>query len=264
MFMHPGFDPVIFNIYGPLSIRWYGLAYAAGFFVVWYFGCKNLVNFKEISKTDFADIIFYTILGVVLGGRIGYALFYGFAYLKHDFWRVFRIWEGGMSFHGAFIGALLAIVYAAYNKRVSFWRITDLICVYVPVGLFFGRAANFINGELWGRVTDVPWAVVFPLVDSNPRHPSQIYEMLGEGLMLFIILQLASRRAKNPGYLSGLFLLFYGSIRFILEYFRAPDQQLGFVMADKFTMGQVLSLPMIMCGLLLLWWSWRKSLAASS
>lgn len=260
MFVHPGFDPVILNIYGPLSIRWYGLAYAAGFLAVWYFGCKNLVNFPELSKTNFSDVIFYTILGVVLGGRIGYMLFYGFGYLQHDPWSILRIWEGGMSFHGAFIGAMLAMYYSSVQKHISFWRISDLICIYVPIGLFFGRAANFINGELWGRVTDVPWAVVFPLVDNNPRHPSQLYEMLGEGLILFIILQVAARRVVTPGYLSGLFLLLYGSIRFVLEYFREPDQHLGFIIANNLTMGQVLSLPMIICGLLLLWYSRHKSL----
>lgn len=253
MFIHPGFDPVIFDIYGPLSVRWYGLAYAAGFLVTWYFGRKNLARFSELSKEDFSDIIFYTILGVILGGRIGYMLFYGWAYLQQDPWSILRIWEGGMSFHGAFIGVVIAMLFASVRKKASFWRISDLICIYVPVGLFFGRAANFINGELWGRATDVPWAVVFPRAGDVPRHPSQLYEMIGEGLVLFIILQIAVRKVRMPGYLSGLFLLGYGVIRFLLECFREPDQHLGFVLAGSVTMGQLLSVPMVVAGLVLLW-----------
>ena len=254
MFVYPNIDPVIFHVYGPISVRWYGLAYLLGLCVSWYFGAKQCAESDVINKERYADIIFCTMFGLVVGGRLGYMIFYHSSMLIAEPLSMLRVWEGGMSFHGALLGAVLAMYYAAKKYRVSFWSIADKVSCYVPVGLFFGRAANFINGELWGRVTQMPWGVVYPHVDSHPRHPSQLYEMLGEGIVLYCIITFCRRLNLPTGYQSGIFLVGYGIIRFLLEFFREPDQHIGYVLFSTLTMGQLLTIPMIFMGLFLFWY----------
>jgi phosphatidylglycerol:prolipoprotein diacylglycerol transferase len=249
MFVHPNFDPVIFNVIGPIAVRWYGLSYLLGFLFGYLLGCKRIINNKPFSKDEFSDLIFYIMLGVILGGRIGYILFYSPQILVHDPIKVFYIWEGGMSFHGGLIGVITSIVIFCKKINVEFLEITDFIVPLGPIAICMGRCANFINGELWGRVTDVPWAMVFPKVDVFPRHPSQIYEMFAEGVLLFIIMNYLRSEKEHRGYITGMFLIFYSIFRMFLELFRQPDVQLGFLYGDFLTMGQMLSFPMLLAGI---------------
>lgn len=261
--IHPQFDPVAIAI-GPLQVRWYGLMYLAGFACAYLLGRSRCrAPGAPLSQAQFADLLFYAALGVILGGRLGYSLFYQFDYYLHHPLQVLMIWHGGMSFHGGLLGVLVAM--ALYGRRlgVGFFTLTDFIAPLVPPGLAFGRIGNFINGELWGRITDVPWGMVFPQAGPLARHPSQLYEAVLEGLLLFVLLWRFSASPRPPMAVSGLFLLGYGSARFVVEFFRQPDDYLGFIFAGWVTMGHLLSLPMILAGALLLWLAYRPGASAS-
>ena len=265
MFVHPGFDPVAFHL-GPWPIRWYGLMYLAAFAQLLLLGKYRIRQsiYSNWQMRDLDDLLLYGILGVIIGGRLGYVLFYQPAYYFSHPGKIFILWEGGMSFHGGFIGVLIGIgIYALRNKK-SWLAITDFIAPLTPLGFAVGRLGNFINGELWGRPTDVPWAMVFPMVDNLPRHPSQLYQCALEGVLLFILLWWYSAKTRPRGAVSGLFLIGYGGFRFIIEYFREPDSFLGFL-ALGWTMGQWLSVPMMLIGLLLLISAyWRDPLSPNA
>jgi len=263
MFVHPGFNPSAFE-FGPIAVRWYGLMYLVGFVAWLLLGRLRARRRPELGYTarDLDDILFYGVLGVVLGGRLGYVLFYKFAEYLHDPIRIFYVWEGGMSFHGGFLGVILAMAWYAQRTKRHWFSVTDFIAPLVPVGLGAGRLGNFINAELWGRPTDVPWAMIFPGVDAQPRHPSQLYEFALEGVALFLILWIFSSRPRPLGAVSGLFLIGYGTFRFLVEYTREPDSYLG-VLAMGWTMGQWLSLPMILGGLTMLAWAYTRARPAA-
>ncbi len=246
MMKYPEIDPVALHL-GPLSIHWYGLSYLAGFFCVW---CLLRLRAESRSPDQIADLVFYGALGAVLGGRIGYVLFYNFDYFLLHPLSLIRIWEGGMSFHGGLIGVLLAMFWFSRKLGQGFFEMTDFLVPAVPVGLFFGRIANFINGELWGAPSSLPWAMVFPepRAEGLLRHPSQLYEALLEGLVLFVILWVYSSRPRPVRAVTGLFLTGYGMFRFIIEFVREPDAHIGYLAFGWFTQGQLLSLPMIIIG----------------
>ncbi len=249
----PAFDPVIFTI-GPFSLHWYAVAYILGLVM----GCALLRRTIALApavgtKEQADDFLTWATLGVVLGGRLGYVLFYRPDYYFEVPYRILEVWKGGMSFHGGILGVIVAVFLFARRNNMSFLALGDRIAPCAPLGLFFGRIANFVNSELWGRTTDVPWAVIFPTGGPEPRHPSQLYQALLEGLILFIVLFALSRRESiraRIGLLSGVFLMGYGIARIIGEFFRQPDDFLGFL-SFGVTMGQVLSIPMVLIGLLL-------------
>jgi len=250
MLLYPQIDPVALSI-GPLKIHWYGLMYLIGFALAWGLGrvrAKQSNGRWQPVQVD--DLIFYSALGVIIGGRLGYVLFYQTTSLWQDPSFLFRIWQGGMSFHGGLIAGILALLWYAKRLQRPLLELTDFIAPLIPLGLAFGRIGNFINGELWGRVSDVPWAMIFPLAGDFPRHPSQLYEAVFEGLILFIIIWLYSSKPRALGRVSGLFLFGYGVFRFGIEFFREPDIQLGLL--GVFSMGQWLSLPLILAGIWLL------------
>lgn len=256
----PNIDPVIVKI-GPVAIRWYGLMYMLGFvtsylLVLYQIKKKNL----SIERRFIDDLYFYLILGLIAGARAGYILFYNLEfYLKNPF-EVFMVWHGGMSFHGGLIGSLIAGFIFIKKRKMDFLKIADTIIPTCPLGLAFGRIGNFINAELYGKPSSVPWAMVFPGAGDIPRHPSQLYEALLEGFILFVILWVYKDRKKNDGDVLSLFLILYGIFRIFCEFFREPDAQIGYILGI-FTMGQILSFVMILCGLLLrLYVGRRKSL----
>ena len=262
MLVHPQFDPIALSL-GPLAIRWYGLMYLAAFLQFWWFGRQRILAHPQLSKAGWTvpqldDLLFYGMLGVIAGGRLGQVVFYepGY-YLSHPL-DILAVWKGGMSFHGGFLGVLVAMWLYARKTSRTWLDITDFIAPLVPLGLAFGRIGNFINGELWGRVADpaLPWAMVFPQVDDLPRHPSQLYQAGLEGVVLFILLWLYSRGIRPRGAISGVFLIGYGSFRFIAEFFRAPDDGI-FGLSQTISMGQWLSLPMILAGIAFVIWSSR-------
>lgn len=261
MITYPDIDPIAFQI-GPLAIHWYGLMYLVGFLGGWTLLSLRLKQpfFKQqFTRNQLSDIIFYCALGVILGGRIGYMIFYAWPdFVAHPL-LLFKIWQGGMSFHGGLIGVVIAITLYARKINKSVIELTDFIAPVVPIGLGAGRIGNFINGELWGRISDVPWAMVFPEGGPIPRHPSQLYEFLLEGVLLFIILWNFSSKPRPRGSVSGLFLLCYGLFRFIIEFFREPDVQIGYIAWGWLTQGQLLSLPMILLGALIFVWSGTKN-----
>jgi len=258
MLIHPQFDPIAVHL-GPLAVRWYGLMYLVGFLLVLVMGRYRIRTqpWRGWSVRDLDDMLFLGVLGVVLGGRLGYILFYKLSDYLHEPLHILYVWEGGMSFHGGFLGVVLAMVWFAHSRAKSWMAVTDFIAPLCPLGLGAGRIGNFINAELWGRPTDVPWAMIFPNVDNQARHPSQLYEFALEGLALFALLWWFSSRPRPAGAVSGLFLLGYGSARFLVEYTREPDSFLG-LLAFGFSMGQWLSLPMVLAGVGLLLWSYRK------
>jgi len=259
MLVHPQFNPVAVQL-GPLAIHWYGLMYLAGFMTFLWLGRRRIaaLNHPQINTKLLDDLLFYGVLGVILGGRLGYVLFYKASYYLAHPLEIFAVWQGGMSFHGGFLGVLVAIVWLAYKKKLRWLQLTDFIAPLVPPGLAFGRIGNFINGELWGRPTDMPWAMVFPQVDNLPRHPSQLYEFALEGLLLFALLWLYARKPRPVGAVSGLFLIGYGSFRFLAEFTREPDDFLG-LLSFGMSMGQWLSLPMVLAGVLLMAFSIRRA-----
>jgi len=253
MLTHPQIDPVAIHL-GPLQVHWYGIMYLIGFSAAWWLGKHRASQRDDWTAEQIGDLIFYGALGVILGGRLGYILFYDLpAYLDAPL-NIFKIWQGGMSFHGGLIGVITALWLFALKTDKRFFQVTDFVAPLVPIGLGAGRIGNFINGELWGRVSDVPWAMVFadPRAGSIARHPSQLYEALLEGLLLFVILWVYSRRPRPLMATSGLFLICYGLFRFIVEFARMPDAQLGLIILDRFSMGQLLSFPMIILGLILI------------
>ncbi|MBT8566430.1 prolipoprotein diacylglyceryl transferase [Polynucleobacter paneuropaeus] len=254
MLIHPQFDPAAIRI-GSFAIHWYGLMYLMAFAQFLVLGRLRIRSpqYQTLgwSYKDLEDLLFAGVLGVVLGGRLGYTLFYqpGF-YLTHPL-NILKLWEGGMSFHGGLLGVILAMLWFAHRHKTTFFVVSDLVAPLVPFGLAFGRLGNFINGELWGRPTDLPWAMIFPQVDMLPRHPSQIYQFLGEGILLGVILWIFSSKPRPLGQVSGLFLLGYGACRFLAEFAREPDAFLG-LLGLGFSMGQWLSLPMIFLGFYLI------------
>jgi phosphatidylglycerol:prolipoprotein diacylglycerol transferase len=250
---HPAIDPVAISI-GPVNVHWYGLMYLVGFLAAWYLGRRRALPGSGWDARLVSDLVFYGALGAVLGGRIGYVLFYDLAAVIADPLRALRIWEGGMSFHGGLLGAIVAMALFARSSGKRFFEVADFAAPLVPIGLCAGRIGNFINGELWGRVSEVPWAMVFadPRAGGFPRHPSQLYEALLEGAVLFAVLWIYSSRPRPVMAVSGLFLAGYGSLRFLVEFTRMPDEHLGFIAGNWLTMGQLLSLPMIGAGIVLL------------
>ena len=261
MLRFPAIDPVAISL-GPVDIHWYGLAYLVGIGLGWLYLLKlRCLDYFDWSSDAVGDMVFYAALGGVLGGRIGYTLFYNFSQTLAEPLSIFAVWQGGMSFHGGVLGFILAMYLFARKHRKRFLAVTDFVVCAVPIGLFFGRIANFINQELWGAPTSLPWGVVFtnPAAGGVPRHPSQLYEAGLEGCLLFLILWILSRKSRPVGLLSAAFLLCYGLFRFLVEFIRQPDQHIGYLFADWLTMGQVLSTPMILFGLGLALFAWSKS-----
>lgn len=254
----PAIDPVAFSI-GPLAVHWYGLAYVAGILIGWLLA-RDLLKRPHLWPNGQApatlqqidDFVLWVAIGVVAGGRLGYIFFYDFASVAANPLRAIEVWNGGMSFHGGFVGATLAMVFFARKHQIRLWSLFDLVASVVPLGLFFGRIANFINGELWGRPADVPWAMAFPTGGPFPRHPSQLYEAALEGLVLLIVLQLLTRAfsaLRTPGRITGIFVAGYAAARIFVEFYREPDVQIGYLAGGWLTMGMVLSLPMLLVGL---------------
>ena len=251
------FDPVAIEIFS-LEIRWYSLAYIAGILFGWLVAKKLFLKNSEINK-NFDDYITYLIIGIILGGRIGYVLFYNFEFYINNLLDILKIWEGGMSFHGGLIGVILASIIFAKKNNQNLFLYMDIVALVAPIGIFFGRITNFINSELYGTITNVPWAVTFVQVDNLPRHPSQLYEALLEGLFLFLLLIYFKNKFTNkPGVISGLFLIIYSIFRFIVEFYRVPDEQLGYIFLDL-TMGQVVSLIFILSGVILFYLKYETS-----
>ena len=256
MLIHPQIDPIAFSI-GPLAVRWYGLMYLAGFAAAWWLGTRRIkAALAPITRKQFDDLIFLAVLGVILGGRLGYVLFYKPGYYAAHPLEIFAVWQGGMSFHGGLLGVMAAMWVAARRNRVHFLSLMDFVAPLCPLGIAAGRIGNFINGELWGRVTDLPWGMVFRGAGGAPRHPSQLYQAALEGFALFVLLWWFSSKPRPRGQVSALFLIGYGAFRFIAEFAREPDAFLG-LLALGLTMGQWLCFPMIIGGALLFAWSRR-------
>ena len=244
------FDPVAFQIIS-FEIRWYSLAYIAGIIIGWML-CKKIFIRKSDINEKFDDYVTYLVIGIIIGGRLGYIIFYNFNYYINNLFDIFKVWEGGMSFHGGLIGIIVAsILFSKKNNQDSFLYM-DLVSLVAPIGIFFGRLANFINSELYGTPTDIPWAVTFIQVDNLSRHPSQLYEAILEGVILFIILMYFKNKdyLKKPGLISGLFLIFYSLFRFFIEFVRVPDEQLGYLIFEL-SMGQIISLIFFVIGIIL-------------
>jgi phosphatidylglycerol:prolipoprotein diacylglycerol transferase len=263
MLVHPQFDPVAIHL-GPLAVRWYGLMYLVGFALVWSVGRYAIKTRPHVGWTaqELDDVLFYGILGVIIGGRLGYVLFYKLSEYLSAPLHILYVWEGGMSFHGGLLGVIAAVAWYTSTRHRSFLSLMDFIAPLAPLGLAAGRLGNFINGELWGRVTDVPWAMVFPNVDPQPRHPSELYEFGLEGVLLFIVLWWYAARPRPRGAVSAAFLIGYGLVRFGVEFTREPDSYLG-LLALNLSMGQWLSLPMVAAGLTMLAWAYLRKQPAN-
>ena len=258
----PNIDPIIFEV-GPFALRWYALAYMAGLILGW----KYMVALTKrpalwpqgvpANDEQIDDLLLWVTLGVIVGGRLGYMLFYNAPYYLANPGAALAVWQGGMAFHGGALGVILAVIYFARKNKIPLLSLGDMVAITVPFGLLCGRLANFINGELWGRVTDAPWGVIFPGAGALPRHPSQLYEAALEGALLLLVLNVLAWRFKalaTPGLLTGLFLIGYGASRFVIEYVREPDAHIGFIF-DIVTMGQILSLPMMLAGAGFVYWA---------
>lgn len=257
MLIHPNIDPVAIHL-GPLAIHWYGLMYILGFAIAWYLARRNAMQpWSPVSVAQVEDLIFYGALGVVLGGRCGYVFLYNFPQFMADPLWLFRVWEGGMAFHGGLLGVIVAIALYARHHKLPVSALLDFMVPVVPIGLGLGRIGNFIGQELWGRPSDAPWAMVFPRDPSGlARHPSQLYQFVLEGVILFLIVYVFTRKQRPAWAPAGLFLACYGSFRFLVEFVREPDSHIGFDAMGWLTRGQVLSTPMIIAGLLLLAWAY--------
>ena len=254
MFQFPNINPIALD-FGFIKISWYALSYIVGILSSWYFILK-IIKIKniQISNKIVSDLISNCIIGIILGGRLGYIIFYNPEYYFYNLVEIFKIWNGGMSFHGGFIGVVLAIIYSSKTSKIPVIIFSDIISIVSPIGLFFGRMANFVNGELFGRVTDHDFGIIFPKGGKLPRHPSQLYEAFFEGLILFLIMILLMKKSyffDKKGFLTASFVFFYGIFRFFIEYFREPDGHIGLIYFN-FSMGQILSLPMIIIGLYLM------------
>ncbi len=256
----PPLDPVAVH-FGPIMIRWYAIAYVIGFILGWRWALRLAEkNPTGPSPQLFDDYLTWAVIAVILGGRTGYILFYNFDSFLAQPSEMYKIWHGGMSFHGGMLGVILAAYIFAKHAKIRFFAFTDILACVAPIGLGFGRIANFVNGELYGRPSDVPWAVIFPRGGDVPRHPSQLYESFLEGLVLFLLLnwiQKLPRSSQQPGIVSGWFLILYGFFRFMVEFVRQPDSQLGFLYAGA-TMGQMLCIPMMIIGVGILTWAMRQ------
>ena len=277
-------NPIAFSI-GPVQVHWYGIMYLLGFAGAWWLGQRRRAAGRlPVTADQFSDLSFYLMLGVIVGGRVGYMIFYDTGELLHHPLSLFRVWEGGMSFHGGLLGVLVAALIWTRRHRINFFDAVDFVAPLVPIGLGLGRLGNFIGGELWGRRTDLPWGMIFPRslealgkskdelyqsylagqLNGEARHPSQLYEFCLEGVVLFVVLWLYSRKPRPRYAVSGMFALLYGLFRFSVEFVREPDVQLGFIAFDWLTMGQILSLPLIAVGVWLLWMSRRSPTLASA
>jgi len=265
----PNIDPVAFSI-GPLAVHWYGLAYVAGIMIGWFYARKLIDrptlwkgDTAPMTKTHLDDFLVWIAVGIVVGGRTGYVLFYDLPPMLEDPIRIIQIWNGGMSFHGGLMGAIVAMILFARKNAIPVWSMFDIIAAVVPIGLLFGRIANFINGELWGRLSSAPWAIVFPTGGPFARHPSQLYEAGLEGIVLLLVLAaliFGIKAFKKPGLIAGIFVMGYGLSRIFVEFFREPDAQLGYLLGTNWlTMGMVLSTPMVLIGL---WAALRAQVAA--
>jgi phosphatidylglycerol:prolipoprotein diacylglycerol transferase len=262
MLTHPQFDPVAISL-GPLKVHWYGLMYVIGFLAFLYLGKRRAAKPGSVFKPEQVDdMMFWGALGVVLGGRIGYMFFYNLREFLGDPLSFFQVWDGGMSFHGGLIGVTLVMLILSWKWGVRFFQLSDFVAPLIPIGLGAGRIGNFINGELWGRPTDMPWGMVFPPAGMDiARHPSQLYQAFLEGLVLFVLLWWFSRVSRPVGAVTGLFVAAYAVFRIIVEFFRQPDQHLGYVAFGWMTQGQVLSLPMLALGLFIMWRAYQGNKA---
>jgi phosphatidylglycerol:prolipoprotein diacylglycerol transferase len=258
MFIFPAINPIALSL-GPLHIRWYGIMYVVGFVLAWWLArLRSQKPNSQWTQVQIIDLICYAAVGVIIGGRLGSMLFYNLPEFLANPLTLFKIWQPGMSFHGGFIGVLCALWIYSKRLKKSFTEIADFTVPLVPLGLAAGRIGNFINGELWGRVTDMPWGMVYPHVDNLPRHPSQIYEFFLEGILLFIIIWVYSAKSRPPFAVASMFLLCYGVFRTIAECFRQPDAELGFIAFNWLSMGQLLSIPMVIAGVLGLYYTYSK------
>lgn len=259
----PDIDPVAVH-FGPFGLRWYSLAYLAGIVCAWFLVRRMVRRYPgQVTETMVDDVIFWGTVGLIAGGRLGYVLFYNLGYYLENPSQILALWKGGMSFHGALIGVIIAVWFYARSVKTGFFHFTDILACVTPIGLFFGRLANFVNSELYGRITvSVPWAVVFPNGGPLPRHPSQLYEAGFEGVLLFCVLYFLWTRSVwvriRPGFVSGLFLTGYAVARGVVENFREPDAQIGFLFA-RITMGQALTVPMLLGGLAIMLWATKKA-----
>lgn len=253
MLSYPEINPIALEL-GPVRIYWYGLMYLLSFVTCWLLVRYRVRRgFGPLTQEALSDLmLFWGPIGAIIGGRLGYVFFYHFDYLMADPLYLFKVWEGGMSFHGGLLGVVAAFFWVAKKQKVSIWAVADLVAPVVPIGLGLGRVGNFINGELWGRVSDVPWAMIFPGGGPLARHPTQLYEAFFEGFMMWLLLWLYSAKPQPKMAVSGMFLMLYGLFRFSMEFFREPDAHLGFIFANTFTMGQLLCIPMFLLGLFIL------------
>jgi len=259
MIVH-NFDPVLVDL-GLFQIRWYSMAYIFGIIIGWIYANKiikltkeNRYNFRQITTSQFDDLIIYLVIGMILGGRLGYVIFYNFEYYSENFFEIFKLWQGGMSFHGGLLGVIASIIFFSKKTKTNFFKFADIVSCVAPIGIFLGRIANFINGELYGKISTLPWAIIFPEGGSVARHPSQIYEALLEGIILFVIINYFALNKKllfKTGYISGLFLILYSILRISSEVFREPDIHLG-LFFNYFSLGTLLSLATLFVGLVII------------
>jgi phosphatidylglycerol:prolipoprotein diacylglycerol transferase len=265
MIEFPNINPVALDL-GLLQIRWYAISYVTGILLSWFFILKIIKIKKiDIDNQTISELISNCIIGIILGGRLGYVIFYNYEYFSDNLLEIFKVWNGGMSFHGGLIGVIIAVIYTSKTSKTSLMLLADLVAIVSPVGIFFGRIANFVNGELYGRVTTHPFGIIFPNGGNIPRHPSQLYEAFFEGFLLFLILLIFlqfKKIIKSSGILAGCFISIYGFFRFFIEFFREPDNHIGLLYLDL-SMGQFLCLPMILIGVFFIIFSYKRTIFKS-